>query len=87
MWEEQNTARDSHILTECVGCGPVAVDCFAVRWEQGDMLVLTMDELNLLPLNAWPTFLRSTRSRLFERPRRGRTMPPSPSPPSSLERG
>lgn len=60
-WEEQNTARDSHILTACLGCGPVAVDCFAVRWEPGDLLVLTTDGLNPLPLNAWPALLRSPR--------------------------
>ena len=57
-WETQNTAADGHILRACLGLDSLAVERLWVRWGPGDVLVLTTDGLNRIPLTAWPGLVR-----------------------------
>ena len=57
-WETQNTASDSNILRACLGMDPLTVDRISVAWRPGDVLVLTSDGLNSIPLTAWPGLIR-----------------------------
>ncbi len=56
-WDHQNTAYDGHVLVSAMGSAPLLVETFSVDWVAGDVLVLTTDGLNSLPLERWPSFL------------------------------
>ena len=61
-WDHQNTAEDSHLLLSSVGQPPLTVELFEVFWKPGDVLILTTDGLNSLPLTRWPRLIRAGRS-------------------------
>jgi len=58
-WAHQNTAADSHVLLSCIGYAPLVVEMFSVDWQPGDVLVLTTDGLNAVPLPQWPALVES----------------------------
>lgn len=58
-WDHQNTASDAHILLSCLGHAPLAIEVFPVDWEPGDLVILTSDGLNSVPLTRWPQLVRN----------------------------
>lgn len=61
-WNHQNTAHDAHGLLSCLGHTPLVAEIFSFSWEPGDVLILTTDGLNGVPLQRWPDLVRGTRS-------------------------
>lgn len=57
-WSHQNTAADSHVLLSSLGYAPLLAETFSVDWQPGDVLVLTTDGLNAVPLPQWPGLLQ-----------------------------
>ncbi len=58
-WHHQNTASDGHVLVSAIGSAPLLAETFSVDWATGDVLILTSDGLNALPLAQWPRLLHS----------------------------
>ena len=56
-WDHQNTAEDSHLLLSSLGQPPLTVELFEVFWQTGDVLILTTDGLNAIPLQHWPALM------------------------------